>query len=126
VRGQWVPAGEVWSGLAQRVARLEEASRAMPELRVARLAIVDGAGTERIVGEVRDGDAELRLELDAGGVPGRAALVLFAYGARQGLDPTIGVQLCAGDETVAELDVWPDGNGRWRACTRLAADDLSG
>jgi hypothetical protein len=115
-----------WSGLAARVQRLEEAARTpCAELSVRRLAVVDERGQERIVGEARGDDAELRVQLDAGGLLGTASVVLFAYGARDGLDPTVGVQLWAHDEPLAELEVWPDVHGRWRAVARLSADDVS-
>lgn len=92
------------------------------EVRTRRLVVEDADGVARLVGEVRQGTTELRLELPGTRPGASTAVVLFATpvggggaGDRYGLGPALGVQLWADGEALAELDAWPEGDGRWRA-----------
>jgi hypothetical protein len=116
-----------------RLGDVELALRALrAEVRTRRLVVEGGEGgegTARIVGDVVDGTAELRLELP-GGRPGRrSAVVLFATpagaagaGGRYGLGPALGLQLWAEGDALCEIDAWPDADGRWRAHLHLHGD----
>jgi hypothetical protein len=109
--------------LETRLAALERAVEATgAELRTRRLVVVDAEGHERIVGEVCQGTAELRLEIPGGRPGSRSAVVLFASPLVPGPDPggagfgpAVGIQLWAEGDAVAEIDAWPDGDGRWQA-----------
>ena len=95
------------------------------EVRTRRLVVDDPSGP-RIVGEVRSGTAELRVEsgADAGGQP---AVVLYANPADRdpvstGLSAGVGIQLWAGGDTVGELDALPDAHGRWHPHLHLSGE----
>jgi hypothetical protein len=96
------------------------------EVRTRRLVIDDPSGP-RIVGEVRSGTAELRVE---GGAHdgGRPAVVLFANPTDRQRSPAalaagVGVQLWARGDSIGELDASPDTNGRWHPHLHLSGDD---
>lgn len=92
-----------------------------------RLVVVDERGAPRLVAEVVGGTVELRLEVP-GGAPGRrSAVVLHASRSPDGggeapLAPLLGLQLWADGDVVAELDAWPDDDGRWRPHLHLDGD----
>jgi hypothetical protein len=99
--------------------RNDETVRAV-EVRTNRLVLEDDDGTPRAVAEVTEGVTEIRIDLPSPSPDRGTAVVLFASpsgGAadRYGLGPAIGVQLWADGQPVAELDAWPDEDGRWRA-----------
>lgn len=111
----------VVASLERAVASLAGAVGAVTDqVRTRRLVVEDG-GEARVVAEVREGTAELRVEL-AGQEPGRSsAVVLFATPSRPGPGvsrpgpgPAAGLQLWGRGDAVAELDAWPDDGERWR------------
>ncbi len=92
------------------------------EVHTRRLVVADEGGRSQVVVAVEAGTAELRLELPGAGRDARTAVVLFAAptgagGAadRYGYGPALGVQLWADGNALAEVDAWPDADGRWRA-----------
>ena len=102
-----------------RNARSNETVRAA-EVRTRRLVLEDDEGAPRAVAEVGEGVTEIRLDLPSAASENGTAVVLFATAGsdavdRYGLGPAIGVQLWAEGDAVAELDAWPDRDGRWRA-----------
>ncbi|MDA8292069.1 MAG: hypothetical protein M0Z33_10395 [Actinomycetota bacterium] len=100
--------------LAQRVAALERAATSLErELRTRRLAVVDSDGDERVVAEVVDGHAEVRLSVP-GAPRGQASSVLLFATPRGGeLGTGVGIQLWGDGDAVLELCAW-DVDGRWR------------
>jgi hypothetical protein len=83
-----------------------------PEVRTRRLVVTDDGGSPRIVGEVTEaGVAEFRLQLshDAGD---HASVLLFANPGDGREGPTLGLQLWAGGDSLAEMNLWREGN-RW-------------
>lgn len=85
----------------------------------------DDDGRERIVAEVRNGQAQVRLSFigpapPAGpavtgrGVPS-ASVVVFACPADGDLGPLAGLQVWADGDVVAALEAWRDGSGPWQA-----------
>lgn len=74
-----------------------------------RRLVIDDAGTlPRIVGEVLNGVAELRIEL---GDPPGTHLLLYAGEIAPGV-PGLGVELFVEGDSVARLHAWRDG-GHW-------------
>lgn len=100
--------------LESRVAELERSVRAAgDEVRTRRLAVVDRDGGERVVAEVVDGHAEVRLAVP-GAPAGRASLaVVFATPDDGGLGTGVGLQLWGDGDAVLELCAWRV-EGRWR------------
>jgi hypothetical protein len=101
-----------------RLARLEEALEALGrEVRTRRLIVLDDARGPRIIGEVADGVAEVRVELGPSPAGASPSVLVFAAdgtGGGLGLDPAVGVQLWADGGGVIELTASPDADGRWR------------
>ncbi len=134
--------GDEGTGIEARLAALERLLAAMTaEITTRRLVVVDRLGRPRLVAEVSQDTAELRVQLpddhpgqSAGpGDPvrtvGRTAAVLYATPAGGGsgaddlgLGPAIGLQLWADGDAIAETDAWPDDCGRWQAHQHLAGD----
>lgn len=118
-----------WRGdIERRVAAVErEVVSLGDELRTRRIVVHDDEGRERIVGEVVGGTAELRVELgDGPGMRSAVVIVASSFVAGRGPDddgmgPAVAVQLWTEGETVAELDAWPDEEGRWRPHLHLGA-----
>ncbi len=99
--------------------KVDDAVRAA-EVRTRRLVLEDDDGTPRAVAQVAAGVGEVRLELPSSAPGNGTAVVLFATqggGAadRYGLGPALGIQLWAEGVALAELDAWPDADGRWSA-----------
>jgi hypothetical protein len=112
--------------LEQRVAALEAGlaaalDRLGAELRTARLVVIDGSGAERIVGEVVDGTAELRLDLPGTAPPRRTSLLVFA--SPSGVEPgeAVGLQLWVGGELALDLGISRELGGPWRTVHAAAA-----
>jgi len=86
-----------------------------PEVRTRRLVVTDGGGSPRIICEVTEaGVAELRLQLPHN-ADDQASILLFANpGDDLGEGPTVGLQLWAGGDALAEMNLWREGN-RWNA-----------
>lgn len=102
-----VPVGE-------RVAALEAALRRMDhEIRTRRLVVTDSDGSDRIVGEVVDGHAELRLDLPGTAAPARSSVLVFSAPERGELGEGVGIQLWLRGETVLEVAAWRETDGRW-------------
>ena len=103
------------------------------EVRTRRLVVTDDSGSARVVVEVTGGTAELRMAVEqdrrrAGHSRGRTAVVLHAGvdagGSRPqeaALGALMGLQLWADGDAIAELDAWPDADGRWRPHLHLGA-----
>ncbi len=96
------------------------------EVRTRRLVVGDASGP-RIVGEVRSGTAEFRVEGTAHR-HGRPAVVLFANpgdrpSAAAGVAAGIGIQLWARGDSIGELDAAPDAGDRWHPHLHLGGDD---
>jgi hypothetical protein len=111
--------------LVERVSALEQAVAGLAECVVTRrLAVVDNAGTERIVATVVRTAGELRVQI--AGAP--AEVVLYAdQSDLPGASPAVGLQLRAGGDAVAELDASAGADGRWRATlVRSVPSRLSG
>jgi len=97
--------------VGERLARLEAAVAAMAdEVRTRRLVVVDGHGDRRVVAEVVDATAEVRLELPAPPHRPRTSVLVFANPGDPvvGLDPGVGVQLWVDGEEVDRLVAWRD------------------
>ena len=85
------------------------------EVRTRRLVVLDRQDRERIVGEVVDGVAEVRMNLPAAINAPRTGLLLFTHpgdGAFQ-FGPAIGVQLWVDGDAVMELTLGRDDSGGW-------------
>jgi hypothetical protein len=113
------------STVEARLADLEAAVAGFGhEVRSRRLVVIDEHGRERMVAEVRGGQAELRVQLPVGpaAVGGAAttsgdSVVFFACPA--GLfDAGVGLQLWGGGETLGELAAWEEG-GVWRIALHI-------
>lgn len=92
-----------------------------PEVRTRRLVITDETGSPRIVGEIANGAAEVRVGLPDGGH--RDAYVLLYAVPRDGagLGPDVGVQLWAEGNAYSEMTLsWND--ERWAASLRTLPD----
>jgi hypothetical protein len=97
------------ASIAARVVELEaQLAQLSRELHTARLVIADPDGQERIVAEVVDGAAELRIELAGMPTDGRTGVLVFALPAGPDLPAGIGVQLWAAGDLVRELTWWGD------------------
>jgi hypothetical protein len=84
------------------------------EVRTRRLVITDDDDRPRIVAEVVNGVAELRLDVP-GELPRAASVTLYANpGDDLTGDPSVGVQLWGAGESRVELNLWLEG-GRWVA-----------
>jgi hypothetical protein len=110
--------------LEARVTALEGTLLAMArEVRTRRLVVVDDAGVPRLVAEVVEGTAELRLST-AMARRGRGTAVVLHAGAGpdgedervqgRGLGALMGLQLWAEGDALVELDAWPGPDGQWR------------
>lgn len=111
------------AAVTARLARVEAAVEALGrEVRTQRLVVDDGAGAPRVIAEVVDGVAEVRVELGPSPAGSRPAVLVFAAdgtGGGLGLDPAIGVHLWADGDGVVELAASPDADGRWRPCLQV-------
>jgi hypothetical protein len=116
---QPVDAGVAGTGPPEVLDRLDALERAVDGLsalvRTQKLAVVDHTGAERIVAEVDDGNAELRIHLAGGRRSSDASVVIVSCPARDGLGDSVGVQLWARGNVVAELNGWEDEPGVWLA-----------
>ncbi|MGH9044085.1 MAG: hypothetical protein ACRDVP_04475 [Acidimicrobiales bacterium] len=80
--------------LAARLAALETSvERLGAELRTSRLSLVDALGRERLVAQVVDDVAELRLDLPTGAHSRRSGVLVFAAPGGRSLPAGFGVQL---------------------------------
>ncbi|HVX20334.1 MAG TPA: hypothetical protein VHB02_03195 [Acidimicrobiales bacterium] len=107
--------------LGERVARLEAAVAALgAEVRTGRLVVVDQQARPRIVAEVVDGTAEVRLDLPGGGDRSALSVLVFANPGDRELDlaPGVGVQLWVDGDEVDRLVAWGEGRGQSTANTR--------
>lgn len=97
----------------------------LPEVRTRRLVVTDGAGRPRITGHVTEGGvAELFLALPDG-ADDRASVLLFANPGDDAPEgPTLGLQLWAAGDAMAEMNLWWEGN-RWRASTHVEPEASS-
>lgn len=97
-------------GLRERVERLEAAWAAWEhEVRTRRLVVVDGDGSPRIVGQVVNGVAELRVEIPVG--PGHETMAALFAAPRAydwGISSGVGLQLWVDGDCVHELARWAD------------------
>lgn len=120
------PAGALSARIAdldRRVGELERWREELAtELRTRRLVVAEMSpetpGAARIVAEVHDRRAELRLEQPGSHAPHSTDVVLFADpgGADPGdadLGGGQGLQLWAEGEVMVELNLWRDGEGGW-------------
>jgi hypothetical protein len=104
------------STVEERLATVERAVAAWGTgVHTRRLVITDEGGAERIVGEVVNGNTELRIELTGERPENDASVVIYACPDPDGLGSAIGVQLWAAGNAVAELNAWPGADGRWRS-----------
>lgn len=91
----------------------DQVAAVLAEVRTRRLVVVDDHGDERIVGEVVNGQAELRVQLRS--PTGRSTAVLL-YAAPDGdttpPGPGLGLQLWAEGGARVEVNLWADGD-RW-------------
>jgi hypothetical protein len=109
------------NALERRIAGQEEmTAAASDEVRTRRLVIVDSDGTQRIVGEIASGCAELRIELP--GEPGsHSGVVIYAIAGDERVPAaSIGIQLWARGDSVAEFEASPDDSGEWRPTLNLS------
>jgi hypothetical protein len=108
--------------------RLEALERQLIALqsvvRTRRLVVVDHDGHDRIVGEVVDGHAELRVQGTDGAGP-QGSVVIYSSPGASGLGFAVGVQLWASGNAVAELNAWSDEGRPWRAALHLDSSDQS-
>ena len=113
------------SRIEERLATGERAVAAWGNVvRTRRFVVTDDSGAERIVGEVVNGNAELRIELTGDRPEHSASVVIYACPDPDGLGSAVGVQLWAAGNAVAELNAWPGADGRWRSGVHI--DDGSG
>lgn len=102
--------------------RLTAVERAVGELatsvRTRHLEVVDEHDRPRIVAEVVEGQAELRVALAHPQVGGDASVLVYAAPDPGDVGAAVGVQLWAAGDAVAELNAWPY-DGRWRAGLHL-------
>jgi|SRR5271155_5518293 len=120
--------------LARRVGSLERALQNIgEEVRTTRLVIVDGDENQRIVAEIADDVAELRLQLPPrtpeGNTGASTAMVVFAapnglgrLEDRAAAGRSLGVQLWVEGNAVLEVDVSEVGEGQWRPHIHLGSD----
>lgn len=109
--------------LGRRLLAAESALAALRrEVRTRRLAVCDADGRERIVADVVDGQAHLRLAFVddrqaavTDGAASTAAVLVFACPAHDDLGPLAGVQVWAEGDVVAAVEAWQDGTGPWRS-----------
>lgn len=102
-----------------------ETGAPLDEIRTRRLVVCDDEGRERIVAEVRNGQAQLRLSFVGPSLPPRrtahtdgaprASVVVFACPADGDLGPLAGLQVWADGDVVAAVEAWRDAGGPWRA-----------
>ena len=107
-----------------RLAALEQAvTDSASVVRTGRLE-VGGPGGVQIVGEVRSGTAELRVQCGDDSSDTRSAVVLYAHpsDAPEGPGPGVGLQLWAEGDAIGELDVLPDAAGRWHPSFHLSSE----
>jgi hypothetical protein len=106
------------TAVTTRLARVEEAIESMGrEVRTRRLVVHDDTGSPRIIAEVLNGVAELRVELGPSPAGAGPAVLVFAAdgaGGDLGLGPAVGVHVWADGDAVVELGASPDAGGRWR------------
>ncbi|HVC25449.1 MAG TPA: hypothetical protein VND23_06820 [Acidimicrobiales bacterium] len=106
---------------AARLDSLERAITAIErEVRTRRLVVVDDDGDERVVAEVADGHAELRLDLPRGQRGQRSSVLIFATPPSAELGEGVGLQLWGDGDSLLELCAWRSG-GRWNAQLRRVA-----
>lgn len=96
--------------LATLEGRIEELAR---ELRTGRLVLTGGADEPRIVAEIRDRRAEIRLEQEDPEHRERSDLVLFADRGADGLGGGLGIQFWVSGEAVVEVNCWQRPGARW-------------
>jgi hypothetical protein len=83
------------------------------EIRARRLAVVDDCNAERIIAEVANGQAEVRLELSQQGQPLTGAVLYAAPdGGDMDLGPMLGLQLWADGNAYVEINLSKE-DGRW-------------
>lgn len=108
---------------------VHEPVSAVDEVRTRRLVVCDDQGHERIVAEVRNGQAQLRLSFvgpspevqrDGPSTVPRATVLVFACPADGDLGPLAGLQVWADGDVVAAVEAWRDGSGPWRAAVHPA------
>lgn len=119
--------------LGRIVGRLARQVVARDEVVTRRLTVVDDRGAPRLVAETVGDTTELRLELPGTPAGRRSAVVLHATPSpaagpaglpeEPALTALLGLQLWAEGDAVAELDAWPDDDGRWRAHLHLVDGD---
>lgn len=101
--------------IEDRLAVLEAAVAAgRTALRTRRLVVTDEGDEERIVGEVVNGHAELRVERGGEAETHSTAVALYAWNDAE-LDPAVGVHLLGGGNSVAALHAQRDGMDRWHS-----------
>lgn len=106
-----------------RIEQLERAVHTFQEVvRTRKLEVIDDEGAARIVGEVVDGAAELRLHLVAGHKAQEASVVIYCCPDRDDLGAALGIQIWAGGNVIAELDVWEHRPGSWRQHLHVTDD----
>jgi hypothetical protein len=87
---------------------------ASTEIRTRRLVVVDELDNARIVAEVVRGMAELRVTT----ADPRTHVLIYAGPTMTEGSDAIGVELFVGDDSVARVHAWSDGDGwSWRIAT---------
>ncbi len=91
----------------------EDKSSCQSEIRTRRLVVVDDSGAERIIAEVANGQAELRVALSERGQPSTGALLYAAPNAGDiDLGPMLGLQLRADGNAYVEVNLSKE-DDRW-------------
>jgi hypothetical protein len=87
------------------------------EVRTKRLVVLDSLDRERIVAEVVDGFAELRMDLPDTVSGSCTGVLIFAHSEQDDpeLGSAIGVQLWAEGNAIIELTLWQSPSGAWVA-----------
>jgi hypothetical protein len=90
------------------------------ETRTRRLVVVDSEGYERIVGEVVNGHAELRLDLPGTAEGHRSSVLLFTRVRDRDIGPGLGVEVWLNGDSVLALGAWLNEEGDWMTEVELA------
>lgn len=89
------------------------------EIRSQRFVLVDEHDAERLVAEITDEQAELRVQLP-GTAPGHScAAVVFAHPGDLTMEPTVGLELWVDGNSVAGCSAWRDHLGHWQTDVHL-------
>lgn len=101
--------------MAFKASLSEQMANEQEEVRTKRLVVLDHQDRERIVAEVIDGFAELRMDLPDSVSGSRTGVVIFTHSEQDDreLGSAIGVQLWAEGNAIIELTLWQSPSRAW-------------